>query len=212
LISVWSALMAAKHQYWFDYSKEGKASFHSHLETVRIFKRAVRRSGLDVRFTSGFNPHIRFSTPNALPVGLAVRAERFALCFSRAYDPLDIARTINGCLPDGFRVKAVPNAAEDRALEGEFEICFSGDLDAVREAAGLWLKQEAIVPDRRKNEDEGIGLNRYVERIDIEAGRMVIGIVPRDGKFPRLSELLNRFYAMRNYIESPFRIHGVTRL
>lgn len=213
--------MAAKHQYWFEYSKEGKASFHSHLETVRIFKRALRRSGLDVRFTSGFNPHIRFSTPNALPVGLAVRAERFALCFCRAYDPLEIAMTLNDCLPDGFGVSAAEPAAEEGTFDGvsdahgkelEFEIFFSGDLGAVRDAADLWLKLETILPDRRAKKDDEIGLKRYVDRIEIEAGRILIGISPFDGKFPRLSELVNRFYAMSNYSDSLFRIHSVTRL
>jgi|GEM_PF-2538481 len=206
--------MAAKYQYWFEYSKEAKASFHSHLETVRIFKRAVRRSGLDVRFTSGFNPHIRFSTPTALPVGLAVRAERFALCFTRAYDPLEIARRLNGCLPNGFgvHVAAAEGAAPDGGAGGdEFEICYRGDLEVVRAAADSWLRREAIVPDRRK-EGEEVGLSQFVDRIEVERGRMVIGIVPRDGKFPRLSELLNRFYAIGKYSESPFRILGVTRL
>ncbi len=209
--------MATKHQYWFEYSKEGRASFHSHLDTVRIFKRALRRSDLDVRFTAGFNPHIRFSTPNALPVGLAVREEAFSLCFTRAYDPAEIVRRLEEQLPEGFGVRAMDEESRSESeKEGEerleFEILFSGDLDSARGAADLWSAQEKIVFDRKRTGGEEIELKRCLDRIEIEEGRILVQILPWNGRFPRLSELVGRFRAMSNYGDSRFRIYSVTRL
>ena len=39
------------------FAKYDTMKFISHLEVMRYFQKAVRRSGLDVAYTEGFNPH-----------------------------------------------------------------------------------------------------------------------------------------------------------
>ena len=45
--------------------------FISHHDLMRAFQRAVRRAGLPVRLTEGFNPRPRIVFPVALEVGVA---------------------------------------------------------------------------------------------------------------------------------------------
>ena len=40
------------------YSKRNRARYISHLDVTRCMQRAVKRAGLPVWYTEGFNPHI----------------------------------------------------------------------------------------------------------------------------------------------------------
>lgn len=57
--------------YRIEYSKTDKARFLSHLELIRTFIRALRRSGLPLVFSQGFNPHPKLSYGPSLGVGVA---------------------------------------------------------------------------------------------------------------------------------------------
>ena len=58
-------------RYRIEYSKTGRARWLSHLELIRTFMRALRRSGLPLVFSQGFNPHPRLSYGPSLGVGVA---------------------------------------------------------------------------------------------------------------------------------------------
>ncbi len=58
-------------RYRIEYSKTDRARWLSHLELVRTFIRALRRSGLPLAFSQGFNPHPRLSYGPSLGVGVA---------------------------------------------------------------------------------------------------------------------------------------------
>ena len=58
---------AQRLRVWF--GKQGNMALVSHLDLMRLFDRSVRRAGLPVAFTGGFNPTPRISIANALPLG-----------------------------------------------------------------------------------------------------------------------------------------------
>lgn len=51
------------------YSRSGAARFVSHIDVLRQFSRIMRRAGVPVAYSNGFNPHalLFFSPPT--PVG-----------------------------------------------------------------------------------------------------------------------------------------------
>lgn len=51
------------------YSKLGKVRFTSHRDIVRIWERALRRSGVQVAWSKGFSPHPLLAFGLALPTG-----------------------------------------------------------------------------------------------------------------------------------------------
>lgn len=50
------------------YSKTGPVKFISHLDVMRYFQKAIRRAGLDIRYSTGMSPHqiISFAAPMPL--------------------------------------------------------------------------------------------------------------------------------------------------
>ena len=66
-------------------------------------ERMVRAAGLPVRYTEGFNPHIRLSMGPALPVGYEGRAETFDVDCTAPLRKQHLERA-NALLPDGVEI------------------------------------------------------------------------------------------------------------
>ncbi len=64
-------------RYRLNFTKTGDARFLSHRQMMDALERVIRAAGLPVRYTEGFNPHIRLSMGPALSVGHEGAAEIF---------------------------------------------------------------------------------------------------------------------------------------
>ena len=67
------------------FEKLGDARYLSHRNVMDVLERALRAARVPVRYTEGFNPHIRLSMGPALPLGSESRHELFDL------DPRDVS-------------------------------------------------------------------------------------------------------------------------
>jgi radical SAM superfamily enzyme YgiQ (UPF0313 family) len=89
-------------RYRFLFQKRGRERFLSHLETLGVIQRALRRSELPVQYTGGFNPHPRLSMGPSLPVGFEGIREFFDVELS---SPADVSPSdFEGLLPGGIGV------------------------------------------------------------------------------------------------------------
>jgi hypothetical protein len=66
-------------------------------------ERMIRAAGLPVRYTEGFNPHIRLSMGPALPVGYEGRAENFDVDCTAPLRKQHLDRA-NALLPEGIEI------------------------------------------------------------------------------------------------------------
>ncbi len=57
-------------RYLIKFTKEKDIKFVSHLELMRAIHRIIRRSGIPVEYSHGFNPHIQMSIAQPLSVGM----------------------------------------------------------------------------------------------------------------------------------------------
>ena len=57
------------------HKKIGDISYVSHIDTMRILQRAVRRTGLKVNYSGGYNPHMELYPTHPLPLGIQSVAE-----------------------------------------------------------------------------------------------------------------------------------------
>ncbi|MBK9388450.1 MAG: DUF2344 domain-containing protein [Planctomycetes bacterium] len=89
------------------YSKTGDLRFLSHLDLVRTWERALRRTGLDLVFTDGFNPRLRLSFSGALPTGWESHAEYVELQLAEDHSSEELCRRISAVLPRGLSVRGV---------------------------------------------------------------------------------------------------------
>ena len=57
------------------FSKQGDMKFIGHLDLMRFFQKAIRRSGIAIRFSEGLSPHMIMSFASPLGVGLTTSGD-----------------------------------------------------------------------------------------------------------------------------------------
>ena len=80
--------------------------FLSHLDLMRAFSRAIRRSGIPIKYSEGFNPHMRMSFGLPLQVGVTGGAEYLDIELESSVGADEAMAMLNGQLPRGLRVGA----------------------------------------------------------------------------------------------------------
>jgi radical SAM-linked protein len=90
----------------FVFSKKGDLKFISHLDLMRLFSRAMRRAGIPVKISEGFNPHPKFSIKQALKLGLESENEEASVVIKELIEPGLFMEKLNLELPDGVQVKS----------------------------------------------------------------------------------------------------------
>lgn len=135
------------------FAKRGRLRFLSHRDVARSIERAVRRAGLPVAHSHGFNPHPRLSWIGAAPTGCASEAEYVEIGLTRVLEPAAVAVALDAALPDGLDVLAAAvaegAALADRIDASSWEVALPG-VDAGELAAALaaLLVRESVVVER----------------------------------------------------------------
>jgi radical SAM-linked protein len=135
------------------FAKRGRLRFLSHRDVARSFERAVRRAGVPVAHSHGFNPHPRMSWVGAAPTGAASEAEYLEIGLTRPVDPAALATALDAALPDGLDVLAAVEAEgtplADRIDGSRWLIELPGvEPGALREALAALLAEESVVVER----------------------------------------------------------------
>ncbi len=86
----------------FAYSIDGDLRFISHHDTLRLFRRALARADLPVRYSEGFNPHPRIMIPLPRPVGVASCAEVIVVETEHPIEPEDALQRLDRQTPEGI--------------------------------------------------------------------------------------------------------------
>lgn len=90
-------------RYLIKYTKEADIKFISHLDLLRTIQRAVRRSGLPVHYSQGFNPHMATSIAQPLSVGVYSDGEYMDLILDEEVDLEEIVEKLNEASARGVR-------------------------------------------------------------------------------------------------------------
>jgi radical SAM-linked protein len=80
--------------------------FISHLDLMKAFERAIRRSGLPIAYSQGFNPHPQMVFGLPLSVGVTSGGEYADFDLAQPVRPQDFLEGLNASLPGGIRVTA----------------------------------------------------------------------------------------------------------
>lgn len=96
------------------FSKHGAVKFIGHLDTMRYFQKAIRRSGIDIAYSGGFSPHQIMSFAAPLGVGQTSNGEYMDIEVNSHQGSQDIFKKLNEVMVEGIqvlRVVALPDTA-----------------------------------------------------------------------------------------------------
>ena len=171
--------------------------FLSHHDLMRLFERALRRSGLPLRMTEGFNPHPIISFPTALALGIESADEVMEFELDEWTAPRRIETLLSEQLPEGVGV----NSAEtfDRKKRSfvdyvDYEALCPGQGEGLKERIQAFLAEKEVRVDRVSDKGtKTVEVRQYVLAADCEGDRVSLRIRITDRGTARPDELLRTF-------------------
>lgn len=109
---------AQRMRVWF--RTDDTVKYVGHLDMHRTWERAIRRAGLPLAYTQGFNPQARLQFAAALPVGFTGEAEVADVFLNEELAPDAFVDRLTGALPPGVRpMRAEPVPRETPSLQSQ---------------------------------------------------------------------------------------------
>lgn len=142
-------------RYLLKFSKQGRIRFISHLDLLRVFQRVFRRSGLQISYSNGFNPHAKIGFAMPLSLGFETRGDYLEFETDPDYAPGEVVGILNVHVPPGLTVlrcgklKETGKQAAAAALRyAEYTAEYRGTQDLsriIKESVRPFLEQESIL-------------------------------------------------------------------
>ncbi len=109
------------------FTKVGRVKYISHLDLNRHMQRVLRRSGLPIKYTEGFNPHAWLTFALPLSLGFESRVETMDFKLTEDIAPEIVKERLNAVLPDDLKVLSVsyPMHANTDIVSSEYTIKIS---------------------------------------------------------------------------------------
>ena len=128
-----------------------------HLDIQRAMQRALRRSGMPVSYSQGFNPHILVTFASALSTGAAGRRELMDVTLDQEVSPEAFMTAMNAALPPDMQLVDA-QAMDDKhpalmamVKAADYSIRLLGEEASAKCLAALpaFLGQESIMAMRK---------------------------------------------------------------
>lgn len=86
------------------FRKFGRMKYIGHLDLMRYFQKAIRRAGIDIRYSEGFHPHMIMSFAAPIGVGMQSEGEYFDIEVHSMPSVTEAVLALNSQMADGIDV------------------------------------------------------------------------------------------------------------
>jgi len=169
-----------KQRLRIEFGKAGPLQYISHLDLARAWERVLRRAGLPLAYSQGFNPRLRFQIAAALPVGVNGREELLDVWLDEALAPEEVMDRLRPNLPPGLTVSSVSEVdlrapslqSIKRAADYRVVIRSREPVEAIRTRLE-GLLEAATLPRQRQHKGrlQTYDLRPLIQELAVEAGR-----------------------------------------
>lgn len=168
--------------------------FLSHHELMRLFERALRRTGLPLRMTEGFNPHPIISFPTALGMAIESVDEIVEIELGSWVAPLQVQQKLAVQLPEGLRpvrVEAFDRRQRSYVDFAEYEARIPGLSGDVSGGIQSFLNlKEHVITRNLGDRSKTVNIRPYVLAVEQEGETILIRIRVTDSGSARPDEVL----------------------
>lgn len=170
--------------YRIRFTKMGKVRFLSHHDLMRMFERALRRSGLPLRFTSGFHPHPIMAFPLALGVGLESVDEVMEFELVSWVAPRKIEDDLGSEFPEGVKLKIAETFDRKKRSFVDFVEYEATGLESAEKSGdrvSQFFKEGEVWIDRSSDKrTRRINIRPYTLAVEYENDRLLLRIQVTD--------------------------------
>ena len=148
------------------FERLGMIKYLAHLDFQTMFNRALRRSGIDAKYSQGFSPHMLISFCYPLSVGMETKGDYFEVRVGEETTG-GMMEKIQPNLPEGVRVLKLGRIDDDiekimsLPVRVGYELVFEDD-SFLTWMDGLMEKQEYLYERERKGKVKTVDLRPYI--------------------------------------------------
>ena len=181
---------------------------------MRAFERCLRRTGLPLRMTEGFNPRPHVSFPAPLAVGMEGTDEVMEFDLSDWVQPVEIERRVREQLPGGLELVSLELSDAHKAAQAT-EMTYVVFLDPPLQfdaRLGATSLEQFMVRDQipavriRKGKPKTVNVRPYVLSLQREEVRIVLRVKAGAEGSTRPEEILGALGFDAETCRSKFRI------
>ncbi len=168
---------APQHRYRITFSTHKALAYISVLDLGKIWERSLRRAGVPLKYSQGFNPRPKLQFAAPLPTGCGGQAELLDMWLEQAWMPEQIVAALSDKTPADLNVNAVKivPAAEpplsEQLTAADYQVWLR-DIDPhhVTNAVSAFLATETVErPRRGKHHGDIYNLRPLVDTLAVTA-------------------------------------------
>ncbi len=185
-----------------------EVKYISHLDLMKVFERALRRSRIPIAYSQGFNPRPQMVFGLPLPVGVTSEAEYADFQLSDHIPCEDFIESLNGELPKGFQITgAREKRTKDNIMASinmaSYEILVSSDMPLdigmMRGIIDEFLAQPSIIAKKEgKQGVKDIDIRPMIQRLGADDAASCSGLSQRYILNLKSNNLLKPDYDIEN--------------
>ena len=181
------------------FEKTGMAKFISHLDTVRLITRSMKRANVPIWFTEGFNPHAFLTFAMPLSLGFESLCETVDFRLMEEMDLEELAKSINDALPVDVTVKEiyVYETSTNDIRWAEYKIIFNNPDNKLLETAEKILASDEIIVEKkakqgRKKVAKEVNVKEHIKSFELteENGKLILDTVLSSGTSININPML----------------------
>ncbi|MGI6752484.1 MAG: TIGR03936 family radical SAM-associated protein [Anaerovoracaceae bacterium] len=204
-------------RYMIKFEKKGSLRFISHLDLMRLFMRTIRRAGIDLKYSLGYNPHPKLSIAQPLSLGFCSIGEYLEIHVVDELTTEEILNRINPLLPKGVsflecqKIEDESPSLASTIRWGSYEVIWKNTVfpPEFKKLLEKYLNQKTITItkyQRKRKKNIDVDLKPMVNRVDIKEineNSCVLNMILRTGSQGNLNpqQLLESIAA---YMEVPY--------
>ena len=163
------------------YQKNEPLTFLSHLETLRVFEKAVKRAEISINYTSGFHPRMKMVFAYPLGVNIESESEYLDIELNEKYNENDLMISLNSHLPDGLKIINARYVSKSFAkiavllTSADYEVILknSSDIKKIKSNIEKCFEENKLIIIRKEKEENVIN---YIENFEINEKSVKIKI------------------------------------
>ena len=103
-------------KYVLEFQKKGLVKYTSHLDMLRLFKRAFKTTGIPLEYSQGYNPHPKMGFAQPLSLGFTSCTEYLEFSTSESLRTDIILGRLKEEMPQGINLVGLKLAWTDKTL------------------------------------------------------------------------------------------------
>ncbi len=166
------------NRYAIKFSKDGYIKYTSHLDLLRLFKRAFKKTGLVLKYSQGFNPHPKMGFAQPLSLGYSSRCELIEFETQMPHTTGELMEKLRNEMPEGIKLlscfelddKIKSLAADADAAEYKIWIPTALGENELKEAMEKYLSSDKITAMKRMKKtkkQEPVNIRNMVRNLEI---------------------------------------------